>query len=123
MRKIENCSIYELVEYKNKLENLQLEEVRPILERVKERMVELSLGKNLLGKCYQTVGERKPRYFQTEELDPSDGSVFVRFAQGWKTKIWICSYYEEDGTYQIYSERGVIPLKEITEKDFDAHRS
>lgn len=122
MRRIENCSIYELVQYKTKLEDLQLEEVKPILARVKERMVELSLGKELLGKCYRTVGEKTPRYFQTEELDPSDGSVFVKFAEGWKTKIWICSFYKEDGTYQIYGKNGVIPLEEITEKDFNAHR-
>ena len=133
MNKIsEGLSIYKLVAFNEKLLKLQLEELYPLIDKIRgilSKKCEKIVSEKLIGHYYKATFKGFLVYLTVDGFNQTDGSLSVRISYpirgkterlGCKgRKLWVCSYWDEDGTYSVYSPKRQVVLEEITKKEFE----
>lgn len=133
LEKLDEKSTYRIIKYRDILMKLQLEELQPIIEKCKRLITGrcTALGsKSLIGKYFKFYQKHCLCYMRVDGFNEEDGSLAgtvsyplsnqssKRIGQS-DRKYWICNFYREEGTWQIYGTEAACELEEITSTEYE----
>lgn len=133
LEKLDEKSTYRIIKYRDILMKLQLEELQPIIEKCKRLITSrcTALGsKSLVGKYFKFYQKTYLCYMKVEKFNEIDGSLTGTVSYplnnqcskriGQKNrKYWVCNFYREEGTWQIYGTDAACELEEITSTEYE----